>query len=64
MSDSPYIVDVDLASFETIVIENSFHAPVLVDFWSNSCNACGMLMPILSNIVEEFHTQMASQPLG
>lgn len=58
MSDSPYIVDVDLASFETIVIENSFHAPVLVDFWSNSCNACEMLMPVLSNIIEEFPGQI------
>ena len=58
MSDSPYIVDVDLASFEAIVIENSFRAPVLVDFWADWCNPCKILMPILANLVTEFHGQV------
>lgn len=58
MSDSPYIIDVDTASFESIVMENSFHAPVLVNFWSDNCNACENLLPVLTNIVEEFHAQI------
>ena len=34
MSDTPYIFDIaGSASFEQLVIENSFHKPVLVDFW-------------------------------
>ncbi len=33
MSDTPYIFDVTGANFEQLVIENSFHKPVLVDFW-------------------------------
>ena len=58
MSTSPYIVDVDQNSFEQIVIENSYHAPVLVDFWADWCNPCKMLMPILHGLVEEFHGQL------
>jgi putative thioredoxin len=58
MSQSPYIVDVDQTSFEQIVIENSYRAPVLVDFWADWCNPCKMLMPILHGLVEEFHGQL------
>lgn len=35
MSATPYIFDATDASFEQLVIENSFHKPVLVDFWPN-----------------------------
>ncbi|MBD3671533.1 MAG: thioredoxin [Gammaproteobacteria bacterium] len=58
MSDSPYIVDVDLDAFDQIVIENSYRAPVLVDFWAEWCNPCKMLMPVLHGLVEEFHGQV------
>ncbi|CAD5199013.1 FIG000875: Thioredoxin domain-containing protein EC-YbbN [Pseudomonas sp. FEN] len=30
---SPYIFDATTADFDQSVIENSFHKPVLVDFW-------------------------------
>lgn len=58
MSNNPYIVDVDQDSFEQIVIENSYRAPVLVDFWADWCNPCKMLMPILHGLVDEFHGQV------
>ena len=58
MSTSPYIVDVDQDSFEQIVIENSYRAPVLVDFWADWCSPCKMLMPVLHGLVEEFHGQL------
>lgn len=55
MSDSPYIFDVSgSASFEQLVIENSFHKPVLVDFWAEWCAPCKALMPLLAKITEEY----------
>ena len=55
MSDCPYIFDVaGSASFEQLVIENSFHKPVLVDFWAEWCAPCKALMPILAKITEEY----------
>ena len=59
MSDSPYIFDIaGSASFEQLVIENSFHKPVLVDFWAEWCAPCKALMPMLAKIAEEFRGEL------
>ena len=59
MSDTPYIFDVaGAASFEQLVIENSFHKPVLVDFWAEWCAPCKALMPMLAKIAEEFRGEL------
>lgn len=59
MSDSPYIFDISgAASFEQLVIENSFHKPVLVDFWAEWCAPCKALMPLLAKITEEFRGEL------
>ena len=55
MSDSPYIHDnVTAETFQSLVIENSFKQPVLVDFWAAWCNPCQMLMPVLAKLADEY----------
>ncbi|SDS99892.1 thioredoxin [Pseudomonas oryzae] len=58
MSATPYIFDVTTASFEQLVIENSFHKPVLVDFWAEWCSPCKALMPLLAKITEDYQGEL------
>lgn len=58
MSETPYIFDVSDASFEQLVIENSFHKPVLVDFWAEWCAPCKALMPLLAKIAEGYQGEL------
>jgi putative thioredoxin len=59
MSACPYIFDISgPASFEQLVIENSFHKPVLVDFWAEWCAPCKALMPLLAKITEEYRGEL------
>lgn len=58
MSATPYIFDVTTASFEQLVIENSFHKPVLVDFWADWCSPCKALMPLLAKIAEGYQGEL------
>lgn len=59
MSATPYIFDVSgAAGFDQLVIENSFHKPVLVDFWAEWCAPCKALMPLLAQIAESYQGEL------
>lgn len=54
MSDSPYSANATAETFSALVLEQSYETPVIVDFWADWCQPCKMLMPILSELVEEY----------
>ncbi len=54
MTDSPYIQNVTAETFQSLVIDNSFKQPVLVDFWAEWCNPCQVLLPLLGQLADEY----------
>ncbi len=54
MSESPFVYNVNSESFSRVVLENSYQVPVMVDFWADWCAPCGMLLPILVKLANEF----------
>ena len=55
MSDSHFVFDTTVASFEQDVILKSKEVPVLVDFWATWCEPCKVLGPILEKLATEFN---------
>ncbi len=54
MADSPFIINVTSENFHDIVIQGSMDHLVLVDFWADWCAPCKMLLPVLSQLAEEY----------
>ncbi len=54
MNPSNYISDATAANFDTVVVEQSHHAPVLVDFWADWCGPCKSLAPLLDKLAEQY----------
>lgn len=54
MSPSVHVLDVTIKNFEESVIMGSSRLPVLVDFWSATCQPCKTLTPLLEKLAEEY----------
>ncbi|MES9971235.1 MAG: thioredoxin [Candidatus Thiodiazotropha sp.] len=54
MADQSFVFDVTTDRFQQLVLENSMHVPVLVDFWAEWCNPCKSLMPTLAKLADEY----------
>ncbi len=56
---SEHVFDATQADFQQKVIEESFKRPVVVDFWADWCGPCRMLMPVLHQVIDSYHGQVA-----
>jgi putative thioredoxin len=58
MAESPYIFEVTRENYAATVVENSFTAPVLVDYWAEWCGPCQMQLPVLLKLVDEYQGKL------
>lgn len=59
MTEHSFVFDVAGAEqFEQLVVQNSMHKAVLVDFWAQWCAPCKVLMPILEKITASYQGEL------
>lgn len=49
-----FVVDVDEAGFQAVVVEQSMTVPVVVDLWAEWCEPCKQLSPVLERLAGEY----------
>jgi len=56
MSMIPFVVEIDSPeSFQENVIAKSSQLPIVVDFWAEWCQPCQVLVPLLTDITQQYN---------
>jgi putative thioredoxin len=55
----PHIFDVSAENFQEKVLDASYRAPVIVDFWAEWCDPCKVLGPLLETVIASYKGAVA-----
>jgi putative thioredoxin len=56
MSMIPFVIEIDSPeSFQQHVISQSSQLPIVVDFWAEWCQPCQILIPLLTDIAQQYN---------
>lgn len=58
MGGSANIVDITVENFQQVVLQESQHKLVMIDFWADWCEPCKDLLPILEKLAAEYQQHL------